>query len=57
MALLKTLRQIVSKLRIEALTILTTKHNATVINREEKEINQQEMHELIYGNADQNKSS
>ena len=39
----------ICKLRIEAPTILTTKHNATVINKEEKEINQLEKHEIIYG--------
>ena len=33
-------------MRIEALTILTTKHNAVVINNEEKEIKQQELHEI-----------
>ena len=46
MALLKTLWKIVCKMRIEALTILTTKHNVVVINNEEKEIKQQELHEI-----------
>ena len=57
MALLKTLRQIVCKMRIEALTILT-KHNIAVINwKNIKEINQQELQEIIYDYADQNKNS
>ena len=57
MALLKTLRQIVCKMRIEALTILT-KHNIAVINwKNIKETNQQELQEIIYDYADQNKNS
>ena len=44
-------------MRIEALTILTTKHNVVVINNEEKEIRQQELHEIIYDYTDQNKNS
>ena len=35
-------------MRIEVLTILTTKHNAVVIKNEEKEIKQQELHEIMY---------
>ena len=35
MAHLKTLRQICCKMRIEGLTILTTKHNVAAINKEE----------------------
>ncbi len=57
MALLKTLRYLVCKMRIEILTIVATKHNATVINKEEKTINQSELHEIIYDHADQNKNN
>ena len=57
MALFKTLRQVICKIRIEALTILT-KYNIAVINwKNIKETNQQELQEIIYDYADQNKNS